>query len=66
MSAEQQAWLKARPEYSVVRRRLPVTITAWLGQGWLFESGRFVEDDGTALFVNTGKALRVGRHFAIC
>lgn len=64
MTEAQRAWLSENPEFGPVEYRI-VSLYQWSDQGYLFENGRFSRDDGKTLFLDTGRALRVGRKYYV-
>jgi hypothetical protein len=64
MTEDQKKWLSENPPYSPVRHGQVVSLKGWTDKGYLFDSGRFVKDDGQTLFWNV-KAMLVGREYDI-
>lgn len=64
MTEEQQQWLDAHKDYSLVHVQPSiVSLYQWCDQGFLYPNGQFFLDDGTTLIYYPYEcgAVRVGR-----
>ena len=62
MTEEQQQWLDAHKDYSLVHYSI-WSLYQWCDQGFLYPNGGFISDDGSALIYYPYEcgAVRVGR-----